>query len=61
MKKNLDSEENYHSKTADGVLESGQNSIRLMKCLCFADRTFCEILNYLDLMSTVVTCLNEMS
>ena len=45
MKKNLGFEENYHSKTAEGVLKIGQHSIRLMKCLCFADRAFCEILN----------------
>ena len=61
MKKNLDFEENYHSKTADGVLKIGQYSIRLMKYLCFPDRAFCEILNNLDLMSTVVTCLDEVS
>ena len=57
MKKNLDFEENYHSKTAEGVPKNGHFSIRLMKCFCFADRAFCEILNYLDLMSTALTCL----
>ena len=61
MKKNLDFEENYHSKTAEGVHKIGQYSIRIMKCLCFADRSFCEFLNYLDLMATVFSCLNEVS
>ena len=43
MKKNLDSEENYQSKTAEGVLKNGQKFVRIMKRLCFADRSFCEL------------------
>ena len=59
VKKNLVFEEKYHSKTAEGVLKIGQYSIRILKFLRFADRSFCEFLNYLDLMATVSTCLNE--
>ena len=61
MKKNPDFEENYNSETAQGIHKYGHYSIRIMKCLCFADRSFCEFLNYLDLMATVLSYLNEVS
>ena len=58
-RKTLFFEEKYHSETAEGVLKIGQCSIRLLKFLRFADRSFYEFLNYLELMGTVSTCLNE--
>ena len=54
-------EQNYYSRTAKGFYENGHDSIRLMKWICYADRSFSENINCFDMMATVLTCLIEIS
>ena len=61
MKKNPDFEENYFSKTAEGIHKISHYSIRTLKCLCYADRPLNENSYYSDLMATVLTCPIEVS
>ena len=56
VKKNPDFEENYFSKTAEGIHRISHYSIRILKCLCYADTLFNENSNDSDLMATVLTC-----
>ena len=37
MLENPDFEQNYWSKTAEGIYKIGHNSIKLMKCLFYHD------------------------
>ena len=59
MIKNLDFEQNYWSRTAKGIYKIGHDSIRLMKFICYYDRSYYENINYYDLMGSILTCLNE--
>ena len=61
MLENSDFEQNYWSKTATGVYKFGHDSIRLMKWICYYDRTYYENINYYDLMVNFLSCLNEIS
>ena len=61
MIKNPDFEQNYWSRTAQGVYKIGHDSIRLMKWICYYDRSYYENINYYDLMASILTCLNEIS
>ena len=61
MIKNSDFEQNYWSRTARGVYKIGHDSIRLMKWICYYDRSFYENVNYFDLMASVCKYLNEIS
>ena len=51
--KNPDFEQNYWSRTAQGIYKIGHESIRLMKWICFYDRSYYENINYYDLMSSL--------
>ena len=53
MIENSDFEQNYWSKTATGVYEIGQDSIRLMKWICYYDRSYYENINYYDFSGSV--------
>ena len=46
-------EQNYWSRTARGIYEIGHDSIRLMKWICYFDRSFYENINYYDLMGSI--------
>ena len=46
-------EQNYGSRTATGIYKIGHDSIRLMKWICFYDRSFYENINYYDLMGSI--------
>ena len=59
MLENSNFEQNYWSKTATGVYKIGHDSIRLMKRICYCDRTYYENINYYDLMGSVCKYLNE--
>ena len=59
--KNPDFEQNYWSRTAQGVYKICHDSIRLMKWICYYDRSFYENVNYFDLMASVCKHLNEIS
>ena len=59
--KNPDFEQSYWSRTAHGVYKIAHDSIRLMKLICYYDRSYDEIINYYDLMVSVCNFLNEIS
>ena len=59
MIKNPDFEQNYWSRTSTGIYKISHDSIRLMKWLCYCDRSCYENINYYDLMGSVLKCLNE--
>ena len=61
MIKNSDFEQNYWSRTAQGVYKIGHDSIRLMKWICYYDRSYYENNNYYDLMGCLCNHLNEIS
>ena len=59
MLKNPDFEQDYWSRTAQGVYKIGHDSIRLMKRICYYDRSYYENINYYVLMGSVVKSLKE--
>ena len=59
--KNTDFEQNYWSKTAKGIYKIGHDSIRLMKWICYYDRSYYENINYYDLMASVCNYINGIS
>ena len=59
--KNSDFEQNHWSRTAEGIYIIGHDSIRLMKWVCYYDRSYYENINYYDLMGSVCKHLNEIS
>ena len=61
MLENSDFEQNYWSRTAIGIYKNGHDSIRLMKWICFCDRSYLENINFYDLLGSVCNHLNEIS
>ena len=61
MIKNPDFEQNYWSRTAKGIYRIGHDSIRLVKWICYYDRSYYENINYYDLMGSLCNHLNEIS
>ena len=59
MLENPNFEQNYWSRTAQGVYKIGHDSIRLMKWICYFDRSYYENINYYDLMGSICNHLNE--
>ena len=59
MLKNPDFEHNRYSITSTGIYKIGHDSIRLMKRICYYDRSYYENINYFDIMASILTCLNE--
>ena len=53
MLKNSDFEQNYWSQTAKGIYKIGHDSIRLMKWICYYDRSYYENIKYFDLMGSL--------
>ena len=56
-----DFEQDHSSKTATGIYKIGHDSIRLMKWICYYDRSYYEIINYYDLMGSICKHLIELS
>ena len=56
---NTDFEQNYWSRTATGIYEIGHDSNRIMKRICYYDRSYYENINYYDFMGSVCKYLNE--
>ena len=56
--KNPNFEQNYWSRKASGIYKIGHESIRLMKWICFYDRSYYENINYYDLMGSICEFLN---
>ena len=61
MLENLDFEQNRYSTTSKGIYKIGHDSIRLMKWICFYDRSYYENVNCLDMMGNICKHLNEIS
>ena len=59
MIKNPNFEQNYWSRTAKGIYKIGHDSIRLMKWICYYDRSYYENINYYDLMSSICIFLKK--
>ena len=59
--KNPDFEQDYWPRTAVGIYKIGHDSIRLMKWICYYDRSYYENINNYDLMGSVCKHLNEIS
>ena len=56
---NPNSEQNYWSRTATGIYKIGHDSIRLMKWICYYNRSFYEIINYYDMMGSICIFLKN--
>ena len=61
MLKNSDFAEFYWSRTVIGIHKIGNGSIRLMKWICYHDRSYYENINFYSLMCSVCKQLNEIS
>ena len=61
MLRNPNFEQNKYSITSTGIHRIGHDSIRLLKWICYCDRSFYENINYYDLMGSVCKHLNETS
>ena len=59
MLKNPNFEQNKYSQPSSGIYKIGHDSIRLMKWICYYDRSYYENINYYDLMASVLTVLNN--
>ena len=59
MIRNPDFEQNYWSRTAKGIYKIGHVSIRLMKWICYYDRSYYENINYFDLMGSICKYLKN--
>ena len=52
-------EQNYWSRTATGIYKIGHESIRLMKWICYYDRSYYENINYYDMMASICKYLKN--
>ena len=59
MIKNPNFEQDYWSPTTSGIYKIGHDSIRLMKWICYYDRSYYENINYCDFLGSVCKHLNE--
>ena len=50
---NSNFEQNYWSRTAKGIYKIGHDGIRLMKWICYYDRSYHVNINYYDLMGSI--------
>ena len=53
MIKNPNFEQNYWSRTSNGIYKIAHDSIRLMEWICYYDRSYYENINYYDMMGSV--------
>ena len=59
MLKNPDFEQNKYSITSTGIYRITHDSIRLMKRICYYDRSCYENINYYDLMGSKFICIKN--
>ena len=59
MLENSDFEQDYWSRTADGIYKIGHDSIRIIKWICYYDRSQYENINFYDMMGSVLKSLKE--
>ena len=57
MLKNPNFEQNKYSITSTGIYKNAHDSIRLMKWICYYDRSYYENINYYELMGSTCNCL----
>ena len=61
MVKNPDFEQDYWTRTAEGIYKIGHDSIRIMKWLIYYDRSYYDNMTYVDLMGSLCKKLSEIS
>ena len=61
MLENPNFEQNKYSITSSGIYKIGHDSIRLMKWICYYDRSYYENINYYDLMGSVCRYIIEVT
>ena len=54
-------EQNHFSMTSTGIYKIAHDFIRLMKWICYYDRSYYENINYYDLMVSICKHLNEIN
>ena len=54
MLENPDFEQENQSRTSTGIYKIGHDSIRLKKWLANYDRSYCEKINFYDLLGSIV-------
>ena len=54
-------QQNNYSITSSGIYKIKDDSIRLMKWICYYDRSYYENINCYDMMGSVCKYLNEIS
>ena len=59
MLKNPNFEQNKYSLTSSGIYKIGHDSIRLMKWICYYDRSYYENINYYDMMASICKYLKN--
>ena len=59
MLENPKFEQDYWSRTATGIYKIGHSSIRLLKRICYYDRSFYENIKNFDLMASNLKCLKN--
>ena len=59
MIKNPDFEQNYWSRTSTGIYKIGYDGIRLIKWICYYDRSYYGNINYYDLMGSLCSYIIE--
>ena len=59
MLENSNFEQNYWSRTAKGIYKIGHDIIRLVKWICYYDRSYYENINYSDLMGSICNYLKN--
>ena len=52
-------EQDYSSRTSTGFHKLGHDSIRLMKGICYYDKSHYENSNFYDLMASILICLKK--
>ena len=61
MLKNPDFEQNKCSITSIRIFKNADDSVRLMKLICYYDRSYYGNIKYYDMMGSVCKYLNETS
>ena len=61
MLENPNFEQNYWSRTAECIYKIGHESIRIMRWICYYDRSYYENINYYNLMGSFCNHLNVIS
>ena len=59
MIENPNFERNNYSITSGGIYRTAHDSIRIMKWICYFDRSFYENIKYYDMMGSICKFLNE--